>query len=284
MTLWSGFQHALKAYLQARGVRSRYVALGGRRLHYLDLKGKGGGAAVLLVHGLAGNASGFSRIILTLGERFSRVVAPDLPGHGFSDGAPASTEDLLTALQAFAEGVVGPSFVVGNSLGGALAVALAGQAPASVRGLGLVAPAGARVGRSRLVETLKAFQVHSAKDTRAILRRLYARPPLPVLLLAPVLKAMYQTPEVQGLVAEWVAEDTLGLEPEVLSGLTVPTLVLWGEQEKLLPAEGVAYFRQHLPAHAQVRVVEGFGHVPQVERPRELARLLVEFAERSGLL
>ena len=47
----------------------------------------------------------------------------------------------------------------------------------------------------------------------------------------------------------------------------MPVLLLWGESEKLLPAERLDYFRAHLPPHAEIHVVERFGHVPQVERP-----------------
>ena len=59
-------------------------------------------------------------------------------------------------------------------------------------------------------------------------------------------------------------------------------LLLWGGSERLLPAETLEYYRAHLPPHAQVRVVEGFGHVPQVERPRETHAAIRKFLGRSA--
>ena len=74
-----------------------------------------------------------------------------------------------------------------------------------------------------------------------------------------------------------------GLSPELLQSLKMPVLLVWGGSERLLPAETLDYYRSHLPSHAQVRVVEGFGHIPQVERPEELVSHLVRFADASGL-
>ena len=53
--------------------------------------------------------------------------------------------------------------------------------------------------------------------------------------------------------------------------------------EKLLPPESIDYFRKHLPPHARIDVVPGFGHVPQVERPGEVVRRLVQFADEEHL-
>ena len=63
----------------------------------------------------------------------------------------------------------------------------------------------------------------------------------------------------------------------------MPTLLLWGAAEKLLPYEGIDWFRAHLPGHAEVEVVRGFGHLPQVERPAQLVQRLVQFADRYQL-
>ena len=53
--------------------------------------------------------------------------------------------------------------------------------------------------------------------------------------------------------------------------------------EKLLPYEGVDYFRAHLPQHATVEVVKGFGHIPQMERPVQLVKRLIAFADQHSL-
>ena len=95
------------------------------------------------------------------------------------------------------------------------------------------------------------------------------------------LRSVYGSPAVQAIRTGITAKDAL--TPEELGALKVPTLVLWGASEKLLPFEGVEYFRAHLPKHARIEIVEGFGHVPQIERPRELVERLNAFADEAQL-
>jgi pimeloyl-ACP methyl ester carboxylesterase len=92
---------------------------------------------------------------------------------------------------------------------------------------------------------------------------------------------MYSTPAVRRLLAG--TEGRAFLSPEALKRIAAPTLLLWGKSEKLLPFESVQYFREHLPAQAKIEIVEGFGHVPQLERPGELVRRLIRFADETQL-
>ncbi len=285
--LLGGVQKALRQMLVARGVESTLVRVAGQTLHSYHLEGEGKGPPVLLVHGLGGSANGFSRVFFGLARRFSHVFAVDLPGHGFSpelcDG-PICVRSHFDVLQAYCRQVVGePSYVVGNSLGGAMAVELGAEAPELVRALALVAPAGADLPPGRIEEVLKAMiDVRSASDARALTRRLFHEPPMTLMLFSHELRKFYGTPTVRALAQEAI-EAKAALRPEVLGSLQMPTLLLWGASEKLLPYESLDYFKAHLPAHAQVQVVEGFGHVPQMERPAELVSHLVSFADAAGL-
>ena len=63
----------------------------------------------------------------------------------------------------------------------------------------------------------------------------------------------------------------------------MPTLLIWGQSEKLLPYEGLDFFRAHLPAHAEIHEVKGFGHMPQMEHPRAFVERLETFAASRGL-
>jgi pimeloyl-ACP methyl ester carboxylesterase len=69
----------------------------------------------------------------------------------------------------------------------------------------------------------------------------------------------------------------------MLSGLSMPTLLIWGQQEKLLPYESIDYFRAHLPKTAEVHEVRAFGHMPQMEHPREFVKRIMAFAESRNL-
>lgn len=256
-------------------------------MHYYDLRGTGTGPPLVLVHGLASSANAFYKVVHRLSRRFSRVLVPDLPGNGFSP-LPSSAPDglgprrQLEYLKGFFRAVVQePAFVVGNSLGGAMTLTLAHETPEHVRAIGLVSPAGARVSEERFAELIRSLHVHTNADARALTRRLFHRTPVAALLLAGELRKMYGTRTVKAVLRESSFADLL--EPAQVQSLSQPTLLIWGKSEKLLPWEGIDFFRQHLPKHAEVHVVEGFGHVPQMERPAELVRHLVGFADRSGL-
>lgn len=270
--------------LVKRGVQSSVESVRGFPVHYYDAPGTGRGSPVLLVHGLGGSANGFYKVILPLRRRFSRVVAPDLPGHGFSPlpAVPLGLRAQLDVLSSFCDQVVRDrAFAVGNSLGGALCIEMADGRPDLVRALGLIAPAGAQLPEARLAEVFAAMKVRSSADARALTRRLFHRAPWVALLFAAELRQLYDTPAVRAIMAD--IDHTVFLTPGVLSGLSVPTLLLWGGSEKLLPPEAIDYFRAHLPPQATVRVVEGFGHVPHIERPGEVVKYLVDFADRARL-
>jgi pimeloyl-ACP methyl ester carboxylesterase len=223
--------------------------------------------------------------MFTLSDRFSRVLVPDLPGSGFSPepaSGPLSLLDQLEVLRGFVAQRSGrPALLVGNSLGGAMALALGLRAPDLLRALVLVAPAGAKVKPERLEALVQSLEVRDAKAARAITRRLFHRAPIPALLFASFLIKVYGSTTVKSVLGEARGMDVFG--PDALAELVVPTLLLWGESEKLLPYEGVDYFRQHLPAVARVEVVPGFGHVPQLEKPEELVQRLIAFADQQGL-
>ena len=70
-----------------------------------------------------------------------------------------------------------------------------------------------------------------------------------------------------------------------LASLRVPTLLVWGGQEKLLPKSAPEFFRRNLPPEfGRVDVVEGYGHLPQLEFPRDLIARVVNFAAEKKLL
>jgi pimeloyl-ACP methyl ester carboxylesterase len=284
--LLATLQGYVRRRLIAAGVSSGLERVGGHLVHAYRVKGTGVGPPVVLVHGLGGSANGWVRVLQALGRDFSTVHAVDLPGNGFSpppESGPLTFEQHLEVLHAFCRDVVkAPAFVVGNSLGGALSVVLAATHPEDVLALGLVAPAGGEMTRASMAELMDTLDVRTTGDAVRLTRRLFHRAPLVAILFAPELKKTHATPAVRALRAH--AHVHRHIPPEVIAAVRAPTLLLWGASEKLLPHEQLDWYRAHLPPGAQIEVVPGFGHVPQMERPRELVLRLHDFAEEIGLL
>jgi pimeloyl-ACP methyl ester carboxylesterase len=270
----------------AAGVGSELHRVAGHSVHAYRVAGTGLGPPVLLVHGLGGSANGWVRVLRAFARDFSAVHAVDLPGNGFSPlpaSGPLTFEEQLGLLHAFCREVVKtPAFVVGNSLGGALSVLLAAEHPEDVAALGLVSPAGGQMTPEAMAELMRTLDVRTTADAVRLTRRLFHRAPLVAILFAPELKKMHATPAVRAL--RTLAQERKHIPPDLIAGLRAPTLLLWGASEKLLPREQLDWYRAHLPPGARIEVVPGFGHVPQMERPRELVQRLRGFAAEIGLL
>jgi len=284
--LLATLQGYVRRRLIAAGVASELHSVGGHSLHAYRATGTGVGPPVVLVHGLGGSANGWARVLRALARDFSAVHAVDLPGNGFSPlpaSGPLTLEQHLAVLHAYCREVVKePAFVVGNSLGGALSVLLAAMHPEDVVALGLVAPAGGEMTRASMLELMQTLDVRTTGDAVRLTRRLFHRAPLVAILFAPELRKTHATPAVRALRGH--AQQRHHIPAALVEGLRAPTLLLWGASEKLLPREQLDWYRAHLPPGARIEVVPGFGHVPQMERPRELVQLLHTFADQMGML
>jgi pimeloyl-ACP methyl ester carboxylesterase len=119
----------------------RHLQVEGARLHYVD---RGSGPAIVMIHGLGGQLRNFSYAMLDRLATDHRVILVDRPGSGYStaeDGAEPGIGAQAAIIGRFIEalGVERP-LVVGHSLGGAVALSLATQRRALIRGLALIAP------------------------------------------------------------------------------------------------------------------------------------------------
>jgi pimeloyl-ACP methyl ester carboxylesterase len=265
--------------LNRRGFESRWVEAEGARLHVYDAPGSGELPTTVVLHGMGSAGSAFASVMTRLRRETRRVIAPELPAHGFSGPpkAPISVEVLYAALRAVLDDLVREPFVlVGNSLGGALALGYALERPEKLSSLVLVSPAGARMGEDEWRALLDAFRIYSTDDARRFFAMLYHRTPWFVPLIAGEFRGMLGRREWRDLL------DTLrpdaALSPEQLAKLSVPTLLLWGRSERLLPSSSLVYFRSHLPRHTVIEEPEGFGHCPHLEHPGRVAERVVAFA------
>jgi pimeloyl-ACP methyl ester carboxylesterase len=121
--------------------QGRFLDLEGERLHYLDV---GGGPPIVLIHGLAGQMGNFTHSLVGRLSGEFRVLAFDRPGSGYSTRAAGSPAGVRAQAATLARAVValelGRAVVVGHSLGGAVALALALDHPDCASAVALIAP------------------------------------------------------------------------------------------------------------------------------------------------
>ena len=244
------------------------------------------GLPVLLVHGIADNALTWALVIGPL-ARDHEVYALDLPGYGLS-GAPAGRDfatlnEMRDLLAAFLREVVGrPALVVGNSMGGWLAVKLAWAAPELTRAIVLIDAGGAPLeGRASWEAFGELIGVRDLRTSRQILGQMFGAIPAPLLYLGQRgLQQLFQRQVVRAFVANMIAamaaEDDL-LKPDDLRRLPVPAGLVWGLSDTFLPRGSLEFFRENLPS-APTMLLRRCGHLPQRERPLAIARFIRQFA------
>jgi pimeloyl-ACP methyl ester carboxylesterase len=251
-------------------------------LHAYEARGFGQLPTVTVLHGIGSGATAFGATLARIRPHVRRLVALDLPGHGFS-GSPEKTltpDVLFGGLHSALDQLVGePMVLVGNSLGGALAIRYAVEHPERVLALVLASPAGARISDEEWRALIEAFKIESAAEARRLLARLYHRAPWYMPAVAVGFRDVMQRRAIRDLLDTATLDDLPG--PERLRALPMPVLLLWGRSERILPPSSLAYFRRHLPPHALVEEPIGFGHCPHFDDPQRLATRVIEFARSS---
>ena len=242
---------------------------------------------ILLLHGLSADKSIWLRFARHFNRDY-RLLIPDLGGHGETAYAahqdyrvPAQAQRLLRLLDACG---IQRVQVIGNSMGGYIAAWLAAHAPQRISGLALFDPAGVEAPETSDLQHLleqgkNPFLVRSRADFQHFYSLTMAAPPwVPEAVLAAIAER-YQAR--RGQLARIFAELQASppMEPE-LAKIQVPTLLLWGREDRLLHPSSAQVWAKGLP-QAQVQLWEGIGHMPMVERPVRSARLYQQFLERQ---
>jgi pimeloyl-ACP methyl ester carboxylesterase len=268
-----------RAMLRRRGFTSDHVPTPQGPVHTYTAGGAGDLPTTVLLHGLGAAATPFGPVLMALQRYVRHVVAPDYPGHGFSARGEAPLtprrlfESVTTALHATAHE---PAIVVGNSLGGALALRYALAYPDRVHALVLVSPAGAPCSDAEWDTIRRTFALASRAEAIAFLARLYHRPPWFAPIVAHEFPGSLARPAVRELLQHVSNADVP--EPSELASLRMPILFVWGRSERLFPSAHLEYFVRHLPPHAVIEQPEGFGHCPHFDAPLALVRRIVTFA------
>jgi pimeloyl-ACP methyl ester carboxylesterase len=268
--------------LRSRGIDTRtLVTKDGTAINVFEGEGRGTLPPVVMVHGIGASGLQFGAVLARMLPKVSRVIAPELPGHGFSGSVRGdmTIERLFELTRETLDRVIGQERVIlcGNSLGGAVVLDYVKHRPERIAGLVLLSPAGARMTQEEIEEVRQTFHMKSRKDAVAFLGKLHHEAPGYTRLIAGEVRSRLGAKVVRDIFASVTTEH--GALPEELARLHMPVLFQWGKSERVLPGSGLAYFRQHLPSHAVIEEPEGIAHCAHLDAPGPLARRILSFAE-----
>ena len=272
------------AAMLAQGAESWTGTLGGHRVHRYAFAGRGKDRPVLLLHGLGGSADSMATLVAPLLPLSVRVVLLELPGHGRSPppaAGPLAARDYGQVVTAAVDRLYadfGKVVLIGNSLGGALALHAAHEKPDEVAGVVGLNPAGADLSDEALSVLPESFADELTGAAR-MARLLFHRTPWLFWLVARDFARGWSSPVVQRILDDARHDRDRSLGIDVLSAIRAPVLILWGEQDRLLPATSAEDFRRHIPG-AQVELIHNCGHIPQLEQPAYTRRRVREFVEK----
>lgn len=264
--------------IRIQGFRSEFIEVDGSWQHYYTAKGKGQLPPVVVIHGLSGDGTDLAPMFSTLRKHFSKVIIPELPGHGRSQ-APIEGMKSQEMFKTFAKGldkmIDHPAIILGNSLGGLATIRFSNFKPEKVKGIVLYSPGGAQMSLRELLVFKSKFKNSNREETKAFLDMLVTKAPWYRRIVEKVLKERFLQAPVQELISN-VTPDVL-LKPEEINSIQPPTLFIWGKADTL-QGKQVDYFKQHLPAHAEIAEPEDFAHCPFLDQPKACTRMAIEFA------
>jgi len=275
-----------------------FLDLDGERLHVLD---KGRGLAVVLIHGLSGQMGNFTHSLV---ERLSgdfRVVAVDRPGSGYSTRAPDAPAGVRAQAATLAKAIrklnLERPVIVGHSLGGAVALAIALDHPDCAGALALISPATHPVAAPPLMfrglvlrsATLRLLFAWTLATPVALIgrewgkRQAFAPEPVPADFGAAGggLLALRPSNIFASSSDMMAAMDRDGIEDMTrrYPSLQMPVGILFGRSDPILDwrEQGEA-MKKELPA-LDLEIVEG-GHMLPITQPEACAAFIRRMAER----
>ena len=261
------------------GPQPQSVETDSGRIQYL--KQGDGEAAVILLHGFGGDLNNWLFNHPALSENHS-VYAFDLLGHGGSskevgDGSIFTLTNSI--LQAVSRIGIENSNWVGHSLGGAIAMNAAKISPETVKSLTLIASAG--LGAEINSAYLKGFsESQSRRELKPHVELLFNDSSL---VTRQLLEDLLKFKRIDGVqesllkIRKGFIQDDLQVNQwrDLLENESLKTLAIWGNNDRILPSDHAF----GLPVHVQVQILEGYGHMVQMEAAMEVNRLILQFWE-----
>lgn len=279
------YKYTLDQARKDSGLVEKSVNVNGITTHYLE---GGKGDPLVLVHGFGADKDNWTRVAKYLTPHV-HVVALDLPGFGDSDkrfdldySIPAQAgrlHDFVSALN------LGAIHLAGNSMGGSISAHYASLFPGELKSLWLLAPGHVNAPEeSELYTQIRTggknpLIVEKPEEIKSTLDFVFFKTPyIPPAIVTYLGKQAVANKPINDIVFKTLLADTTPID-ELLAGSDVPTLVLWGKNDRALHVSGAKVLCKAMN-RATCVIFEQTGHVPMFERPFESAEEFLKFYKK----
>ena len=247
----------------------------------------GSGKSVLILHGWRSSSQAWTLFQQKLAGEKAKVIIPDLPGFGktplpSTEGWPLNyysrwVESFTQELEKKGE-LSFPFTLIGHSFGGRIAIKLAARKNHSLSSLILVDAAGLAFQPN----WRKKIMAKIAKEGEEFLTAFHCSPNfkenLKILIYRLIRQKDYLkvSPEMRKTFQKIIGEDLFSLLPKI----DVPTLIIWGAKDSLLPVDQASLFNEKIP-HSQLKIITEAAHSPQLDTPEKFLSLVIDFLQRN---
>ena len=253
------------------------------RIHYLEA---GVGEPLLLIHSLGQSLYTWRNVFAELSDNY-RVIAIDLPGHGYSsrpDTFSYTADDFAFLFNAFLDALnVKSAHLVGFSIGAMYMLRFLSLYPKRVANCVAIAPGGITEQMPQLIHNMSkplvatfARNLYTANDVRKLLTDCVSDPAL----IDDYVVRQYYEPMSDGLAREALMYALRNFDQELIAEGLLPVehevLVLWGKNDRWHPPSGSVYFQSILRA-GRYYLVRNAGHLLQEEAPVKLLEILYSY-------
>ena len=266
---WETGTSVLRAGMLLAGAHEGTCDAGGSPIHYYRAGQRG--TPIILIHGLGGSAEAWGLLLPRLRKKCV-VYAFDLPGFGRTPLAPEGIDIRahVLYLERFLAALGSPGVtLVGNSLGGWIATRFAVEHPERVNQMYLLNSAGLR---------REGAQTPSTPDreaARRLIKHVWGHAlPVPGFILDAFVRNS-QRPAYHGFIQAYDQQEDL---ETALAQVQVPTTIIWGERDQLLPITCAFDFHTGI-AHSELVLLSDVGHTPQIQAAAEVASIILKDAD-----
>ncbi|HJT10026.1 MAG TPA: alpha/beta hydrolase [Candidatus Nitrosotalea sp.] len=256
-------------------MQTKFAEVWGHKIRYLE-DGRSD-KAIILIHGLGGSAERWLKVIPYLSTKY-RVIAPDMIGFGYSDkpSEDYTMEFFSKFLSAFINNVgLKSTILVGTSLGGQIAVHCASTNKA-IEKMVLVAPSGAMKSPTPAIDAyMMAALYPNHTSAREAFEMMSRSGTVDEFTVSDFVKRM-STPNAKlAFISSVLGIKNSNIE-ETLKKIMVPTLVVWGKHDRVIPIQHADQFVSSIKNCTFLELDE-CGHLPHVEIPDRFSESILEF-------